>query len=280
MTPPIRKIGLIAGEGKLPIYIAENAIKQGIEVVAYTFGWNNRLALSRLCQGKVYPVSPGLLDHTHSLLVKESIEHVVFAGKVDKWILLRNPRLDKRAIRLIREHTRKNDDNVMQVIINELKSVGIGVLNQTDYLENLLQPPGLFAHPPGLFLTEAENEDIAHGFKIAKTMGQIDVGQTIVIHQGMVLAVEAIEGTDQCLKRAGKLSKKPGGIVVKVAKPLQDQRFDVPAVGLRTLNVMKKAGLKILATEAHRTLFLDPEAMALFAEKNQMIITSVSQNTP
>lgn len=109
---------------------------------------------------------------------------------------------------------------------------------------------------------------------MAKEMGRLDVGQTVVVHSGMLIAVEAIEGTDECIKRAGNLAGGKGGVVVKVAKPVQDQRFDIPTVGLRTLKAMKKAGLQVLVTEAEQTLYLEPEEMAAFADRNRMVLLS------
>lgn len=274
-SQPIGRIGLIAGEGKLPVHVARNASEQGIDVVSFTFGWDNRSDLKQLCQGRIHPIVPGLLNRTLTLLKQESIQHVVFAGKVNKWILFKNPSLDERAINLLKAHKRKNDDKFMEVIIEELAKEGITVLSQSEYLKNLFLPAGQITDTKAL--TEEDQEDIRYGFEIAKGMGGLDIGQTIVIRNGMILAVEAIEGTDECIRRAGKWARKKGGVVVKVAKPAQDHRFDVPTVGLRTLRVMKQQGLHMLATEANRTLFLDPEEMAAYANKHGIIITSVEK---
>jgi DUF1009 family protein len=272
----VKRIGLIAGEGKLPVHVARNAAEQGIDVVAFTIGWDNRHDLKQLCRGRIHSIVPGLLNRTLTLLKQESIQHLVFAGKVNKWILFRNPSLDERALRLLKAHKRKNDDKFMQVIIEELAKEGISVLSQSAYLKNLFLPAGILTDAPSL--SEEDQEDIRYGFEIAKGMGGLDIGQTIVIRQGMILAVEAIEGTDECLRRAGKWARKKGGVVVKVAKPEQDHRFDVPTVGLRTPRVMKKCGLHLLATEANRTLFLEPEEMVRFANRHGITITSVEKS--
>jgi DUF1009 family protein len=273
-TTGFTRIGLIAGEGELPVQVAQNAARQGLTVAAFSIGLNNRKALKRHCAGGVFPIVPGLVSQTLHLLKREGIRHLVFAGKVNKWILLCNPRMDERAWSVYKAHRRKNDDKVMQVIIEELAKEGITVLSQTDYLQNLFLPAGLLtpSRPPSL----EEEEDIRYGFEMAKEMGRLDIGQTIVVRSGMVLAVEAIEGTDECLKRGGRWSKKGGGVVVKVAKPDQDNRFDVPTVGLRTLKVMKRCGLRVLATEANQTLFLEPDEMVAYATRHGLTITSVS----
>jgi UDP-2,3-diacylglucosamine hydrolase len=148
---------------------------------------------------------------------------------------------------------------------------GMHILPQADFLRDLFLPDCLLSRRAP---SEQELRDVRYGFEIAKEMGRLDIGQTIVAHSGMILAVEAIEGTDECLKRAGQVSGKKGGVVVKVAKPNQDQRFDIPTVGLRTLHSMHRAGLHMLVTEADQTLYLEPEAMTAYANRHDMIILS------
>lgn len=272
--PQIERLGLIAGEGRLPVQVARTASDAGIPVVTFSVGLNNRKELKKICQGHLHKIAPGLLNRNLALLKDEAITHVVFAGKVNKWILFRNPRLDERAIEALKMYKRKNDDQVMQWIIDQLHAEGIEVVSQTDYLQKHFVPAGLLTKTRPL--SEDDQADIRYGFEIAKEMGRLDVGQTIVLKSGMLLAVEAIEGTDECLKRAAQWSRKKGGVVVKVAKPEQDNRFDVPTVGLRTLKVMKRGGLHVLATEADRTLFLEPEEMVDYAERHGIIMVSVS----
>jgi DUF1009 family protein len=142
-------------------------------------------------------------------------------------------------------------------------------------LQDLLLPEGLLSQ---LAPDSRQWEDVRYGFQMAREMGRLDIGQTIAVKDGMVLAVEAIEGTDECLKRAGRLACRKGGVVVKVAKPEQDLRFDVPTVGLRTLRTMRSAGLKVLAFEADRTLVVDAEAMRQFADRYKMVLLGVSES--
>lgn len=268
------RLGLIAGEGQLPVRAALNAKSQGYAVVTFALSSENQKALKRVCEGRVYPISPGLFNQTLALLNEHRITQLLFAGKVNKWLLFRNPRLDGRALRLLKNNARKNDDKLMHIIIDELQTEGITVVNQAGFLKDLFLPPKVLNEPVGL--TAQDWEDIQYGFEIAKSIGGADIGQTVVVSNGMVLAVEAIEGTDECLKRAARWSRKKGGVVVKVAKPDQDLRFDIPTVGLRTLKVMKSCGLKVLATEAHQTLFLELEDMIAFANRHGMALVSVS----
>jgi UDP-2,3-diacylglucosamine hydrolase len=270
-------LGLVAGEGHLPVHVAKDAISREIPVVVFSIGLNNRKELKQLTQGRLHKIVPGLVQQTLELMQKEGVSHLVFAGKVNKWILLSNPRFDSRAMALYQAHGRKNDDKVMQVIIEELAKEGITVLSQTEFMQDLFIGEGLLTSPNNP-LTPMEQEDVLYGYEMAREMGRLDVGQTVVVHEGMILAVEAIEGTDECLKRAAKWARKKGGVVMKVAKPEQDNRFDVPTVGLRTLKVMKSQGLKVLATEAHQTLYLEQADMVTFANKHGIKILSYLPN--
>lgn len=272
----VTRIGLIAGEGRLPAHVARNARIRGIDVIPFVIGRPSG-ALRELCRHKGHQIVPGLVRRTLDLMLKEKISHIVFAGKVDKWVLLRDPRIDDIALDALKRLSRVNDDAVMLWIIDQLEQRGMKILPQSDFLEDLFLPETLLSKRAP---TELEIRDLRYGLEIAKEMGRLDIGQSIVVHSGMILAVEAIEGTDECLRRAGKVSGKKGGVVVKVAKPHQDQRFDIPTVGLRTLKTMKKAGLHMLATEASQTLYLDPDEMAAFANKHNMIILSTPIITP
>jgi DUF1009 family protein len=271
-TSKVSRIGLVAGEGLLPIHVARNARIQGIEVVPFMVG-NPSSKLQDLCQQKGHRIVPGLVRKSLELVAKERITHVVFAGKVDKWVLLRDPRMDDIALEAIRKVARLNDDAVMFWIIEQLEHHGIKILPQSDFLRDLFLPERLLSNR---MPSESDMRDSRYGFEIAKEMGRLDIGQTLVVRSGMIIAVEAIEGTDECLKRAGKLTAKKGGVVVKVAKPEQDQRFDIPTVGLRTLKRMREAGLHMLVTEANQTLFMEPEEMAAYADQHRMIVLSTA----
>jgi DUF1009 family protein len=266
----VTRIGLVAGEGLLPLHVARNARIQGLEVVPFMVGKDSS-KLRDICKHKGYCIVPGLVGRTLDMLLQEKITHLVFAGKVDKWVLLKDPRIDAVAVDAIRQFSRMNDDSIMLWIIEQLEQRGMQILPQADFLRELFLPERLLSQRKP---NEAELRDARYGFEMAKEMGRLDIGQTIVAHSGMILAVEAIEGTDECLKRAGKVSGRKGGVVVKVAKPGQDQRFDIPTVGLRTLKTMRQSGLHMLVTEAGRTLYLEPEEMAVFANRHKMIIWS------
>jgi DUF1009 family protein len=271
VSPPVR-VGLIAGEGHLPLRVAENAVQQGVQVIPLCLSWGNRDGLKKITGKTPLAIAPGLWEKTFGLLTQHHIQHVVFAGKVNKWILFRDPRLDRRALSALASQLRRNDDALMLRIIDELAQVGMTVLPQTAFLQDCFVPPVVLSQRQP---DPQDWEDIRAGFELAKTLGQVDVGQTVVMRQGMALALEAIEGTDACLLRAGKLANRRGGVVVKVAKPNQDERFDVPSVGLRTLKTMRRAGLHCLATEANATFYLEQADMVTYANRYGLSLVSV-----
>jgi DUF1009 family protein len=159
----------------------------------------------------------------------------------------------------------------MLFLVDELAKIGITVLDQTIFIKNLMIPRGVLGK---IQPTEAQLSDVEYGYKIAKEMGDLDIGQSVVIKDRMIMAIEAIEGTDKCIKRGCKLGKKDS-VVVKVAKPKQDKRFDIPAFGLRTLKTMKKYKAKLIAVEANETIFVDAQKTIEFANKNGIIIMAV-----
>jgi UDP-2,3-diacylglucosamine hydrolase len=217
-------IGLIAGFGAIPVAMVRNAQAQGHHVVVFSLSKDNRADLQALCPNSVYPISPGLLSDTLLKLQSAKVSYVVFGGKVNKWILLRNPRLDARGKAVLAKLPRLNDDALMLGIIEALEAEGFNVLLQSQFMQGLFVGAGLLAGPA---LSPQQQADCQYGFTLAKAMGGLDVGQTVVVHNGMPIAIEAIEGTDVCLRRAGKLingglalpwaTPKKGGVVVKTA---------------------------------------------------------------
>jgi UDP-2,3-diacylglucosamine hydrolase len=269
-------LAIMAGEGELPLLVAKEAVAQGFQVLILSLTLKNQW-LFQQAGFEVHRFYPGLWTATKALLRSKNVSHVTFAGKFNKWLLFTNLRFDGEALQILSSIPQKNDDGLTLGILASIEAEGFAVLPQTRFMKALLKPEtGLLTNPANP-LSEAQWRDMAYGFSLAKTMGQLDVGQTVVVHDTMILAVEAIEGTDACLTRAGKLSKKRGGTVVKTAKPKQDDRFDVPTVGLRTLRTMKKVGLTVLATEVNATIYLDFPAMNCFAEAHQIAIVGVSE---
>ncbi len=264
------KQGLIAGDGTLPVKMAQYAKENGFEVVCISLAKDNLRQLKKYCS-KVYSCHPGEVNRIEQILKDEQIKQATFLGKVHKRVLLQLHKFDKRAIELLQEAQRLNDDQVMLLIVKEFEKAGITVLDQTIFIKNLMIPSGVLGK---IKPTEAQMEDVNYGFWLAKEMGKIDVGQSVVIKDKMIMAVEAIEGTDMCIKRGSKLAKK-NAVVVKVAKPSQDKRFDIPAIGLRTLKTMKRYKADLIAVEANETIIVDQEKVIQFADENNIVIMAV-----
>jgi len=262
---------LIAGDGNLPIAMAKSASQNGFNVVCVSLSSDNYSELKKYCS-KVVSYGPGQVDTIKQFLKDEQIKQLTFLGKVSKTMLVKRPKLEKRAIELLSEMRKCNDDAIMLKIIEEMQSIGITILDQTIFIKNLMVQKGVLTK---LAPTDAQYADIEYGFQIAKQMGGLDIGQSVVMKDRMIMAIEAIEGTDKCIKRGGKLARKKNATVVKVSKPAQDKRFDIPAVGLRTIKTMKKYGANVLALESGETIIVDADKMIDFANKNNIVIVAV-----
>ena len=262
---------LVAGDGNLPVQMAKSAKQNGFEVICISLSSDNYNELKKYCS-KFVSYCPGQVDSIKKFLVKEEIKQLTFLGKVSKTMLVKRPKLEKRAIELLAQMVKLNDDAVMLKIIEEMESVGITILDQTIFIKNLMVQKGVLTKTAP---SNAQMSDIEYGFGIAKQMGGLDIGQSVVMKDRMIMAIEAIEGTDKCIKRGCKLARKKGAIVVKVSKPKQDKRFDIPAVGLRTIKTMKKYGANVIALESGETIIVDQDKMVNYANKHNMVIVAL-----
>jgi len=264
------KQGLLAGDGILPVEMARHAKENGFEVICVSFANDNLRELQKYCS-KVYSCHPGELGKIEKIFVDNEIKQVTFLGKVHKRVLLKLHKFDKRAIELLKSIKRLNDDEVMLLIVREFEKHNITVLDQTIFIKNLMIPSGVLGkYKP----TEEQMQDVNYGFWLAKEMGKVDVGQSVVIKDKMAMAVEALEGTDKCIRRGAKMARK-NAVVVKVAKPSQDKRFDIPAIGLRTLQTMKKYKASLIAVEANETIIVNQEEVIKYANKHNIVIMAV-----
>ena len=265
-----QKQGLIAGDGLLPVKMAQYAKENGFEVVAISLSNDNYNQLKKYCS-KVYSFCPGEVQKIDDTLKAEGIKQITFLGKVNKTVLLKRPKFDQRAIDFIKKAIRLNDDKVMLMIIEEFEKAGITILDQTLFIKNLMIPSGVLGK---LQPTPEQIEDVNYGYWLAKESGKLDIGQSVVIKDKMIMAVEAIEGTDKCIKRGCQIAKKKAR-VIKVAKPSQDKRFDIPAIGMRTLRTMKKYKADLIAVEAGETIIVDIDEVIKFANKHNIVIMAV-----
>lgn len=264
------KQGLIAGDGLLPVKMAQYAHDNGFEIVAISLSSDNYKDLKKYCS-KVYSCSPGEAKKIEQILINENIKQLTFLGKVSKSILLKRPKFDSKALDFFKRAVRLNDDKVMLMIIEELENIGVTVLDQTVFIKNLMIPSGVLGKTQP---TKSQIEDVNYGYWLAKEIGKLDVGQSVVIKDKMIMAVEAIEGTDKCIKRGCKFAKQDA-CIVKVSKPKQDKRFDIPAIGLKTLKTMKRYKAKLIAVEANETIIVDQEKTIQFADKHGIVIMAI-----
>jgi DUF1009 family protein len=221
----------------------------------------------------------GELNRLFAFFREASVEQVVMVGKVPKTTLWKDPsafRPDPRAIALLGRLADRKDDSILGAIAEELETEGFPLIGQLDLAPELWAPEGVIGKIPP---TEEQLGDIAFGWPIAKAIGDLDIGQTVVVRGRAVLAVEAIEGTDAAIRRGSALGEK-GATVVKVAKPRQDLRFDVPTVGPDTLATLVECGVGVLALEAGRTVILEREAIAATADDHGISIVGVDPAGP
>jgi len=268
-------LGLIAGMGDLPKAVASEAKKMGYRVSAIALQPPADESLKPIADD-FHKVSIGRLGGLISLLKKLSITEAVMAGKVPKSLLYKNKKdiiPDLKMVKVFFSLKNRADDTIMTAFVNELEQNGIKMHNTTTFTKSLLFPEGVLTHKKP---SKKELQDIEFGWGIAKEMGRLDIGQTVVVKNMAVMAIEAIEGTDEAIKRGGNLAHKDA-VVIKVSKPKQDMRFDVPVIGLDTLASMKESGAKVLAFEAQKCIIIDKEEFIREADKEGLIVVGVKK---
>ncbi len=267
-----RTLAVIAGQGDLPHLLAHEAKKMGYRVVF--------VALKPLQDSlprdidRTEKVGLGRFGKLLKVLKSNSVEEIVLAGKVPKTLMYGASVVpDAKALKLLRSLKDRKDDTIMKVVTEALESEGFRVRKTTDFAGQLLIKKGIYTKRRP---SKEERKDITFGFKIAKEIGRLDIGQTVVVKSLAVMAVEAIEGTDEAILRGGHLAGE-GAVVVKVSKPQQDMRFDVPTVGLRTLESMARAKARVLALEAGKTIVVGLKEMVSFADRHGISILGVDE---
>lgn len=263
-------LGLLSGIGHLPVDVAQSAKAMGYRVVAIGVvpGVDQELAAS---VDAYYDIHIGKLGKIVDTLKKNNVSKVTMIGKVTKEILYSEGAIipDFRAIKLLASLPDRKDDTIMNAIVKELENEKMRVMDQTLLIQPLLPAPGVLSKRKP---TAEELEDIDFGFQVAKEIGRLDIGQTVVVKNKAVMAVEAIEGTDACILRGGTLGK--GVIVAKTAKPAQDNRFDMPSVGTKTIESMIAAGAAGIVMEAGRTLLVERERTLALADEHNMFVVA------
>ena len=251
-TPP-GKWGLIAGNGRFPFLVLEAARSQGIEMSVIALREEAAPELEAIAE-RLHWVSLGELSRALELLHQEGVTRAVMAGQVKHTKIFSSIRPDWKLAKLIFSLPRKNTDSLIGAVARVLEEEGIQLVDSTTFLKPLLPEPGVLTRRAP---DARESADIAYGREIARHVAGLDLGQTVVISDRACVALEAMEGTDETIERAARLAAGKPLVVVKVAKPRQDMRFDVPVVGLRTVETMRRSQATALAIDACRTLLFD-----------------------
>lgn len=276
-------IGVIAGWGRYPVILAKRLFEQGRPVYCLAIRDHADPGIAEYSQQIVW-LGLGQLGRAIQLFRRWRIREATLVGKIHKVTLFRPWMVfhhwpDWRGFCTFAphflHHIRDNrDDTLLTTVCEAFETAGINIRPATDYLPEILVPPGQITPQAP---TPRQWADICFGWRVAKEIGRLDIGQTVVVKDQAVIAVEAIEGTDACLRRAGELCPVGGFTVVKVAKPQQDMRFDVPTVGLRTLQNIAAGKGAVLAMEAEKTIFLDPDAVLETALRHHITIVAVKE---
>ncbi len=255
-------VGVIAGGGRFPFLVAEAARRQGYGTFAVAHEGETDPLLAGEVDGIVW-VRLGQLGRVISSLKANGVKKVLMAGTIAKHRMFGRVRPDLKGLALMSRMAVFHDDGILRAVSRELEKSGIEVMASTRFLPDLAAPAGMLTvRRP----SRQEMDDVEFGWAMAKELGRLDIGQCVVVRRKTVVAVEAMEGTDEAIRRGGRLAREKA-VVVKVSKPGQDLRFDVPSVGEMTVAAMAEAGASVLAVEAGRTLVFDRDAMVRRADE-------------
>jgi len=266
----MNKIGLIAGNGAFPLAFARAAREKGMLVVAVAHEGETLPELADLVNG-IFWVKVGQLGKIIAVFKEQGIHDVLMAGGIKKTRLFKGGMPDLRGAALLAKMLYKKDDSILRAVAAELESEGITVRESTLLLDNLLAAPGVLTRRKP---SRDERLDIQYGWQLAKEIGRLDIGQTVVVKDQAVLAVEAIEGTDEAIRRGGALCGQ-GAVVVKTCKPQQDLRFDLPAIGSLTISTMEQVKASCLAIEAGKTIIIEREQVVQEADRAGITIVAL-----
>ncbi len=267
-----KRVGLIAGAGQFPLLFAKAAAEKGLAVYAVAYIQEADAVLADYVRAIEW-LHLGQLKRLIRFFHRHGVQSAVLIGSIRKTRVFSDVKPDVKAISLLASLKHMHDDGILRTFARALEKEGIRVLPSTILLPELLAPDGCWTRrKPG----RAERADIRLGWKLAKALGRLDIGQCVVVGGGAVLALEAIDGTDATILRGGRLGDG-NAVAVKICKPNQDRRFDIPAVGVRTVESMQTAGVKVLAVESGKTVVFDRRAMVALADKCGIAIVALAE---
>ncbi len=264
------RIGLVAGAGEIPIYFANKAAKNGVRLVSIGFTDDIQSHLAPYSE-KTYSIGVGKTSKIFKTLKDENIEDVLILGKVDKSIIFRVQMFDLRTLKFFKNLKNREDKTLMLGVIEEMRKEGFRVLDQRKFLREIFPGPGVLSKRKP---SKEEMEDIQFGLPIAKKMADMEIGQTVVVYNKTVIAVEAIEGTDRAIERGCALAKGKA-VIVKVSRTNQDYRFDSPGVGPKTLEGLVEGGAGVLALEADRVMVANQPKVEEMADRAGLSVICV-----
>jgi hypothetical protein len=267
----MEKIGLIAGNGNFPIAFARAAKEKGMQVIAVAHEGETMPELAQWVDSITW-IRVGQLGKLIKTFQDQGVKDVLMAGGIRKTRLFGGGMPDLRAVALLAKMVHKKDDSLLRAVAQELESEGITVRESTFCLDNIVASRGILTRRKP---SKDEKLDIEFGWQMAKEIGRLDIGQTVVVKGQAVLAVEAIEGTDEAIRRGGMLCGR-GAVVVKVCKPQQDLRFDLPAIGALTIQTMASVNASCLAVEAGKTIIIERETVLREAERAGIAIVAMT----
>ena len=267
--PPLHALGIIAGNGVYPRLLADGARRAGVEkIVAAAFTDETDPVLERHVNVLEW-MRVGQLGRLLKFFRSQGIHHAIMAGQIAPKNLF-DLRPDLKALMLLGKLKERNAESIFAAIADELAKIDVDLLPATTFLEDSLAQPGLIAGPK---LSPRQEHDVELGWNAAKEIARLDIGQTIVIKNGTIVAVEALEGTNEAIKRGGTLAGE-GAVMVKVSKPNQDMRFDVPVIGVETIRIAAESGVRVIAVEAGKTLLLERDAIIALANGSNMSVVA------
>lgn len=266
----MERLGLIAGNGKFPIIFAQEAKRRKAEVVAVALQEETSPELNKLVD-KIYWIQVGQLKKLIEIFKKENIDQVVMAGQVRQELIFKNLNLDELSQNLLKNIKDRRGDSLLKATAQVLENAGIKLINSFTFLENLLPQKGLLTKAAP---SKNQEQDIAFGRGIAKALADLEIGQSVVIKDKAVVALEAMEGTDRVIKRGAELAGA-GTVIIKMSKHSQDMRFDIPVVGPSTIKTLVESKAAALAIEAGRSLIIDKETCLRLANEHDIVITVI-----
>jgi DUF1009 family protein len=266
---PIQALGIIAGNGVYPRFLADGARKARVDkIVAAAFTDETDPTLEQHVE-LIEWMRVGQLGRLLKFFRSHDIHHAIMAGQIAPKNLF-DLRPDLKALMLLGKLKERNAESIFAAIADELAKIDVDLLPATTFLEDSLARSGLIAGPK---LSPRQEHDVDLGWDVAKEIARLDIGQTILIKNGTIVAVEALEGTNEAIKRGGTLARE-GAVMVKVSKPNQDMRFDVPVIGVETIRVAAASGVRVIAVEAGKTLLLERDTVAEFVDRSNMSLVA------